>query len=203
MKQGRLVVSILLDDCCNVSDLRRAARRRLPKPIFDYLDGGADDEITLRRSSAAFADYEIVPNMLVDTARVRTATRLFGRDLDWSLMLSPTGLNRMFHTAAEPAVARAAAAQGVAYGLSTLGTTRLEDIAALSAGPKVFQIYIFKDRGLTAEFVARCKACGYDGLALTLDTPVAGNRERDRINGLSLPPRLSLRSLASFVAHPG
>ncbi len=191
-----------LERCFNGADLRRAAERRLPKPIFDYLDGGADDERTLRRSSAAFADYEIVPNVLVDTTQLKTATRLFGRDLDWPLMLSPTGLNRMFHTGAEPAVARAAAAQGIAYGLSTLGTTRLEEIAALSAGPKVFQIYIFKDRGLTAEFVARCKACGYDGLALTVDTPVAGNREQDRINGLSLPPRLSLQSLASFAAHP-
>jgi L-lactate dehydrogenase (cytochrome) len=186
----------------NIADLRRLARRRLPGPIFDYIDGGADDEVTLARNMSAFSTYEIVPDVLTDVSSIRTATRLFGEPVAWPLMLAPTGLTRMFHGDAELAVARAAAKHGLLYSLSTLGTTRLEALAQSCGGPKVFQIYIFKDRGLTAEFVSRCKAAGFHGLALTVDTPVAGNRERDRVNGLSLPPRLTLRSMLSFAAHP-
>ena len=191
-----------LERANNISDLRGLARRRLPRPIFDYIDGGADDEMTLRRNMSAFSTYEVVPDVLTDVSSIRTATTLFGKPVAWPLMLAPTGLTRMFHGDAELAVARAAAKHGLLYSLSTLGTTRLEALAEAFGGPKVFQIYIFKDRGLTAEFVARCKAAGYDGLALTVDTPVAGNRERDRVNGLSLPPRLTLRSMLSFAAHP-
>lgn len=187
----------------NIADLRALARRRLPRPIFDYIDGGADDEVTLRRNMSAFARYELVPDVLNDVSRIRTGTRLFGETIAWPLMLAPTGLTRMFHGHAELAVARAAAEHGLLYSLSTLGTTRLEALAESFGGPKVFQIYIFKDRGLTNEFVARCKAAGFHGLALTVDTPVAGNRERDRVNGLSLPPRLTLKSLLSFALHPG
>jgi L-lactate dehydrogenase (cytochrome) len=191
-----------LDRANNIADLRRLARRRLPRPIFDYIDGGADDEVTLRRNMSAFSAYEIIPDVLNDVSSVATATTLFGEPVAWPLMLAPTGLTRMFHDGAELAVASAAAKHGLLYSLSTLGTTRLEALGQAIGGPKVFQIYIFKDRGLTAEFVARCKAAGFDGLALTVDTPVAGNRERDRVNGLSLPPRLTLRSMLSFAAHP-
>ena len=191
-----------LDRANNIADLRRLARRRLPGPIFDYIDGGADDEVTLERNTSAFSTYEILPDVLNDVSSIRTATSLFGQPVAWPLMLAPTGLTRMFHGDAELAVARAAAKHGLLYSLSTLGTTRLEALAGAFGGPKVFQIYIFKDRGLTAEFVARCKEAGFHGLALTVDTPVAGNRERDRVNGLSLPPRLTLRSMLSFAAHP-
>ncbi len=186
----------------NIADLRALARRRLPRPIFDYIDGGADDEVTLRRNAAAFAQYELVPDVLNDVSRIRTGTTLFGERIAWPLMLAPTGLTRMFHGHAELAVARAAARHDLLYSLSTLGTTRLEALAETFGGPKVFQIYIFKDRGLTTEFVARCKEAGFHGLALTVDTPVAGNRERDRVNGLSLPPRLTLKSMLSFALHP-
>ena len=191
-----------LDRANNIADLRRLARRRLPGPIFDYIDGGADDEVTLERNMSAFSSYEIVPDVLNDVSSIRTATTLFGEPVAWPLMLAPTGLTRMFHENAELAVARATAKHGLLYSLSTLGTTGLEALAEAFRGPKVFQIYIFKDRGLTAEFVARCKDAGFHGLALTVDTPVAGNRERDRVNGLSLPPRLTLRSMLSFAAHP-
>lgn len=191
-----------LERANNIADLRGLARRRLPRPIFDYIDGGADDEVTLERNVSAFSTYEIVPDVLTDVSRIKTQTTLFGEALEWPLMLAPTGLTRMFHGDAELAVARAAARHGLLYSLSTLGTTRLEELAEAFNGPKVFQIYIFKDRGLTAEFVARCKAAGFQGLALTVDTPVAGNRERDRVNGLSLPPRLTLRSMLSFAVHP-
>ncbi len=186
----------------NVADLRLTARKRLPRPIFDYIDGGADDEVSLRRNVTAFSDYELVPDILNDVSAVRTGTTLFGQPSRWPLMLAPTGLTRMFHGHAELAVARAAARHGIVYSLSTMGTTRLEDLAQAFAGPKVFQIYIFKDRGLTADFVARCRDAGFHGLALTVDTPVAGNRERDRRSGLSLPPKLTLKSLLSFARHP-
>ncbi|MBJ6120851.1 alpha-hydroxy-acid oxidizing protein [Sphingomonas sp. BT553] len=192
-----------LERANNVSDLRLMARRRLPRPIFDYIDGGADDEVSLRRNVAAFADYELIPDVLNDVTEIRTETSIFGQPSRWPLMLSPTGLTRMFHGQAELAVAGAAAHHGLLYSLSTMGTTRLEDLAQAFAGPKVFQIYIFKDRGLTAEFVARCRAAGFHGLALTVDTPVAGNRERDRVSGLSMPPKLTVRSLLSFLRHPG
>ncbi len=186
----------------NVADLRLMTRRRLPRPIFDYIDGGADDEVSLRRNVSAFADYELVPDVLNDVSTIRTETKIFGQASRWPLILSPTGLTRMFHGDAELAVARAAARHGLLYSLSTMGTTRLEDLAQAYAGPKVFQIYIFKDRGLTAEFVARCREAGFHGLMLTVDTPVAGNRERDRVSGLSLPPKLTFRSLLSFALHP-
>jgi L-lactate dehydrogenase (cytochrome) len=191
-----------LERANNVADLRQLARRRLPRPIFDYIDGGADDEVTLERNTSAFSTYELVPDVLNDVSSIETRTTLFGEAVAWPLMLAPTGLTRMFHGDAELAVARAASKHGLLYSLSTLGTTRLEALSETFSGPKVFQIYIFKDRGLTAEFVARCKAAGFHGLALTVDTPVAGNRERDRVNGLSLPPRLTLRSMLSFAAHP-
>ena len=191
-----------LDRANNIVDLRRLARRHLPGPIFDYIDGGADDEVTVARNMSAFSAYEILPDVLTDVSSIRTAATLFGEPVAWPLMLAPTGLTRMFHEGAELAVARAAAKHGLLYSLSTLGTTRLEALAEAFDGPKVFQIYIFKDRGLTAEFVARCKDAGFHGLALTVDTPVAGNRERDRANGLTLPPKLTLRSMLSFAAHP-
>ena len=192
-----------VDRAINIDDLRRLAQRRLPRPIFDYIDGGADDEQALANNASAFGRYEIVPDVLADVSTLRTETRLFGQPAAWPLMLAPTGLTRMFHPGAEAAVARAAARHGLPYALSTMGTTRIEDWARDFAGSRVFQIYVFKDRGLTTEFVQRCKAAGVHGLALTVDTPVAGNRERDRRNGLSLPPRLTLSSLLSFALHPG
>ncbi len=192
-----------VDQTHSVDDLRALARRRLPRPIFDYLDGGADEEWSLARNVAAFADYEIVPDVLTDVSSIHTATTIFGQPAAWPLMLSATGLTRMFHGSAEPAVARAAASQGIPYCLSTMGTTRLEDLAAAVSGPMMFQIYVFKDRGLTREFVSRCREAGYAGLCLTVDTPVAGNRLRDRRSGLSLPPRLTVRSVLDFALHPG
>lgn len=192
-----------VDRAINIDDLRRLAQRRLPRPIFDYIDGGADDEAALANNAGAFGRYQIVPDTLVDVSTLRTETQLFGQPAAWPLMLAPTGLTRMFHPGAETAVAKAAARHGLPYALSTMGTTRIEDWAREFAGPRVFQIYVFKDRGLTTEFVQRCKAAGVHGLALTVDTPVAGNRERDRRNGLSLPPRLTLSSLLSFALHPG
>jgi L-lactate dehydrogenase (cytochrome) len=182
----------------NIGDLRHMASRALPRPIFDYIDGGADDERSLARNSAAFGDYPLIPDVLTDVAELATATRIMGEPASWPLMLAPTGLTRMFHNHAEEAVSRAASRHGLPYALSTMGTTRIEHLP----GAKLFQIYIFRDRGLTSEFVARAKAAGVKALILTVDTPVAGNRERDRVNGLSLPPRLTLKSILSFALHP-
>lgn len=193
----------MLNRAYSIADLRIQARRRLPRPIFDYIDGGADDERALANNAGAFGRYDIVPDVLNDVSTIRTASTLFGQPVSTPLMLAPTGLTRMFHPAAEDAVARAAARHGLAYALSTMGTTRIEDWASAFAGPRIFQIYVFRDRGLTTEFIQRCKAAGVHGLALTVDTPVAGNRERDHRNGLSLPPRLTLASLAHFAMHPG
>lgn len=186
----------------NIARLRLMAARRLPAPIFHYLDGGSDDERSLARNTAAFGDYEFLPQVLADVSQIRTQTRLFGRPAAWPLMLGPTGLTQMFHDKGERAVARAAARAGLPYALSTLGTTTIEHFAAASEGPKAFQIYIFKDRGLTTEFIERCRAAKIDALILTVDTPVAGNRERDRASGLNVPPRLTLKSALSFAAHP-
>jgi L-lactate dehydrogenase (cytochrome) len=192
-----------LSRCYSVDDLRYLAWRKLPAPLFHYIDGGADDEVTLRRNSAAFDDYTFMPRMLSHVSSVDTSTTLFGKRIKVLLILSPTGMSRLFHHAAEPAVARAAARAGTVYSLSTMATTLLEDIARASDGPKMFQVYLFKDKGLTAEFVARCGAAGYDALCLTIDTPVAGNRERDRVTGMEMPPRFTLKSLLSFASHPG
>lgn len=188
--------------CHNIGDLRRRARSALPAPLFGYLDGGSDDEWSLWNNSEAFGRHRLVPNYLVDVGSIDLTTRVLGSTLDLPFFLAPTGMSRLFHHGRELAVARAADRFGTMYTLSTLATTSLEDIAAATAGPKMFQIYILKDRGLTREFVDRCKAAGYRALCLTVDMPVAGNRERDRVSGMQMPPQWSLGSLASFAAHP-
>ncbi len=191
-----------LSRCHNIATMRRLARRRLPRPVFDYLEGGAEDEISLERNTAAFDEYELLPTCLRDIAEIDLGTEVLGCRLRWPVILSPTGMSRLFHHQAETAVARAAAGAGALYSLSTVATTRLEDVAAASTGPKMYQIYIFKDRGLTAEFVQRCRDAAYDALCLTVDTPIAGNRERDRVSGMTIPPRFTFKSLFSFAVHP-
>jgi L-lactate dehydrogenase (cytochrome) len=184
-------------------DFRRVARRKLPGPVFHYLDGGADDEISLARNTAAFADYELLPSQLSDVSSVDLRSTLFGQAVDWPVMIAPTGASKLFHAAGEQAVARAAGKFGMVYSLSTLSTATIEDVAAASTGPKAFQLYVFKDRGLTEEWLRRCREAGYVALQLTVDTPVAGNRERDFVHGFGAPPRSRLRQLASFGRHPG
>jgi len=191
-----------LSSCHNISDLRRMARARLPAPMFHYIDGGADDEWSLKRNTAAFDEYQLWPNYLRDISAVDLTTTVLGQRLAWPVFLAPTGMSRLFHIGAEPAVARAAQKFGTLYTLSTMGTTTIEDIAALGAGPWMFQIYILKDRALTEEFVERCKAAKFQALCLTVDTALAGNRERDRRTGMILPPRFGLKSFLSFASHP-
>lgn len=188
--------------CWSSADFRQIAKRRLPSPLFHYIDGGADDEWTLRENTAAFDRYRLLPRQMVDNSSIDLSTRLLGIDLALPLILSPTGVTRLFHHDRELAVARAAAAAGVAYSLSTMATTSIEDIARMTTGPKIFQIYMLRDRGLTAEFIRRAKAAKYDALCLTVDTPLAGHRERDLSTGMVMPPRLTPASLLSFAAHP-
>ena len=170
--------------------------------MFHYIDGGADDEITLRRNTDAFDDYEIKPRFLRSVDEIDTSISILGKRLDVPFFIAPTGMSRLFHHDKENAVARAAAKFGTLYTLSTLGTVSLEEIAEESDGPKMFQIYILKDRDLTQEFVERCKVAKYDALCLTVDVPLAGNRERDRVTGMTMPPRFTMKSLLSFVTHP-
>lgn len=191
-----------ISDCNNIMDFRRIARRRLPSPVFNYLDGGADDEWTLGRNTTAFDDYELLPAQLSDVSSINLKTKLLGEAVDWPVMISPTGASKLFHAAGEPAVVRAAEKFGMVYSLSALATTTIEDAATASQGPKMFQIYILKDRGLTAEFVSRCKSAGYKALCLTVDTPVPGNRERDAVYGFT-SGRVPLKSIPSWLRHPG
>jgi L-lactate dehydrogenase (cytochrome) len=190
-----------LADCHNVSDLRKLARKNLPSPVFNYMDGGADDELTLGWNTSAFNNYELLPAQLNDISKIETATTLLGRPIDWPVIIAPTGASRLFHHDAEPAVIRAANKFGMIYSLSTLATTTIEDVGAICDGPKMFQVYVFKDRGITRDFVQRCKAQNYDALCLTVDTQIAGNRERDLVSGFGIPPRFNLQSLLSYAWH--
>jgi L-lactate dehydrogenase (cytochrome) len=191
-----------LRECHNISDLRDLARRRLPRPIFHYVDGAAEDEITLRRNTSAFDDIQIIPRCLQGVSVVKTSTRLLGQDIEWPVFCGPTGASRFCHPDGELAVARACASTRTLYCLSTMSTFALEEIGAAIAGPKMFQLYIFKDRSTTRDLIERCKRSGYEALCLTVDTPVVGKRERDLRTGWGVPIRLSMRSVASFARHP-
>ncbi len=164
--------------CANVDDLRAAARRRLPRGVFDYIDGAAEDERTLERNRAAFDRLEFRPRILRDVSRVDVSTTLLGQRLPLPLVLAPTGFTRMAHSQGELAVARAAARAGLPYTLSTLATRSIEEVAAVGDGPRWFQVYAWRDRGLVKELVERAAAAGYEAIVLTVDTAVLGRRDR-------------------------
>jgi L-lactate dehydrogenase (cytochrome) len=188
----------------NIADLRRMARARLPKMVFDYIDGGADDEVTLARSVSRFRDIELVWDALADVSVIDTTTTILGAPSAAPFFISPTATSRLFHPrAGEIAVARAARAAGVPYACSTLASTSVEDIAAATDGPKWFQVYIWKDRGLVAEMLSRAKAAGFSAILLTVDVPVAGNRERDHANDFTIPPKVTWRTASQALAAPG
>jgi L-lactate dehydrogenase (cytochrome) len=191
-----------LIDCHNILDLRDLARRRLPNPVFHYLDGAAETEASARRNICAFDQEWLIPRCLRDVASVSTSTRVLGQDLQWPLFCSPTGASRFFHPDGELAVARAAANAGVLYGLSVMSTYSLEEVAAASSGPKLFQLYLFKDREVTRGLIDRCKRSGYQALCVTVDTAVIGKRERDLRTGMGIPPKLSVNGLIEFALHP-
>ena len=192
-----------LDSVLNIEDLRKIARRKLPKPLFNYIDGGADDESNVLGNIRAFDGASLVPEYLIDVAEIDLSTKVLGREISMPLFLAPTGMTRLFHHDGETAVSKAAAEAGTYYSLSTVGSTSIEDVAAACDGPKCFQIYVMKDRSLTREFIQRCKDANYDSLTLTVDIPVAGNRERELRYGFSMPPKLNLAGIAGFAARPG
>lgn len=180
------------------------ARRRVPRAVFDYTDGAAGhDEASLRRARQAFARVEFQPRVLRDVSTVDTSTTILGRPAALPLVFGPTGFTRLMHHAGEPAVARVAQRMGVPYALSTLGTTSIEDLAAAVPGlDRWFQLYLMTDRAYTSELITRAADAGYDTIVLTVDTPVAGRRHRDVRNGLTIPPRLTARTVLDMAAHP-
>ena len=195
---------VLLDRCASVADVRSLARRRVPRAVFDYTDGAAgQDEASLRRARHAFSRVEFQPRVLQDVRSVDMSTSILGERASLPLIFSPTGFTRMMHYAGEPAVARVAERIGVPYGLSTLGTTSIEELAAAVPGARRwFQLYLMTDRGYGVELVDRAQSAGYDTIILTVDTPVAGRRHRDVRNGLTIPPQLTARTLADMAVHP-
>ena len=179
----------------SIADLRRLARRRLPRAVFDYIDGGADDEATLRQNSKRFERYALLPRILRDVSQVDTATTVLGQRIEWPVILAPTALSRICDPAGEAAVARAAAAAGTIYALSSASSLSIEEVGAASEGAKWFQIYVWRDRSLVEEFIERARASGYYALCLTVDVASTGKRERDLRSGFSIPPRPTLRTM--------
>ena len=191
-----------LNNCYNYEDFRKLAKKKLPSPIFHYIDGGSDDETTLRRNTESFNDCDLIPNVLAGVDNIDLSTTVFGKKIDFPLFLSATSMNRLYHHQGERATAKAAEKMGTMFGISTMATTSIEEIGNLTKGPKLFQLYIHKDRGLTDNLIERCERANFDAMCLTVDTLVAGNRERDHRTGFSTPPRLTLKSLLSFALHP-
>ena len=191
-----------LSDCHNFADFRRLAQRRLPGPIFHYIDGAADDEVTYRRNTEAYESCDLVPNVLAGVEEVDLSTTVMGIPIDMPLFLSPTALQRLFHHDGERAVGRAAESVNTLFGISSLATVSIEEIGQTIRTPKIFQLYYHKDKELTWGMIDRCREAGFDALALTVDTIVGGNRERDLWTGFTSPPKLTPSSLLSFATHP-
>lgn len=192
----------LLKNCHNVLDLRDLAKRRLPGPIFHYIDGAAEDEITYRRNTSAFDDYDLVPNVLAGVENIDMSVEVMGFKLGLPIFCSPTALQRLFHHEGERGVALAAQKYNTLFGVSSLTTVSLEEIGRMISTPKMFQFYFHKDRGLNASMVEAAKAAKFDILTLTVDTITGGNRERDLRTGFTSPPRLTPKSLIEFASKP-
>lgn len=191
-----------LNDCHNVEDFRKLAKDRIPSSLFHYIDGGADDENSLRRNTSAFEEFDLIPNGLADVANIDLSTTILGQKVSSPLFLAPTGMSRLFNHDGERAAALAAENYNQYYSLSTLSSVSIEEIGALTSSPKMFQIYIHKDRELTYELIERCKKANFNSLCLTIDTIVAGNRERDLKTGMTMPPKFTISSLLGFAMRP-
>jgi L-lactate dehydrogenase (cytochrome) len=193
-----------LAGAATIWDLRSVAKRHVPRAVFDYTDGAAETEASLRRSREAFTRIEFVPRVLRDVSTVDLSTTILGRDAAMPLVFAPTGFTRLMHQAGEPAVARVAEQMGIPYALSTLGTTSPEALAAVAPdADRWFQLYIWDDRDAVLDLVRRARAADFRVLVLTVDTPVAGARLRDIHNGFTIPPTLSLRTFVDMTLHPG
>ncbi len=190
------------DRAANIDDLRLIAKRRLPGGIFDYIDGGAEDETSLYNNRAAYQRYEFVPRILRDVSGIDTSTTFLGRSLATPIIFSPTGFTRIAHSDGELAVARVAANHQLPYCLSTLSTRSIEEVASVNNGPKWFQVYVWRDRALVHDMLQRAEAHGYEAIMLTVDTAVLGRRERDVRRGFTLPPKLGPGTIVDGITHP-
>ena len=193
-----------LSQAHTIADLRDQARRRVPRAVFDFVDGGAEDEITVQRTRAAFSRIEFQPKVLAGLGTVDTSTSLFGCRMDLPLALAPTGFSRICHYQGERAAARAAALSGVPFTLTTMATVSIEDVAAVGGPAAVqwFQLYVMRDRGLTLELVQRAKAAGYNALVITVDTPVTGQRRKDLRSGFTVPPQITADTILDIMRRP-
>jgi len=190
-----------LKHCHNYYDFRKLAKKRLPSPIFHYIDGAAEDEVTYRRNVSAFNDVDLVPNVLRGVENIDLSTTIFGKKLDLPFFCSPTALQRLFHYDGERAVAKAAEKLNTMFGVSTLSTIPVEELSLINT-PKMFQFYYHKDKGLNNFVLQKAKESKFDVLALTVDTIVAGNRERDLRTGFTSPPKITLSSLFQYLTKP-
>ncbi|MFQ5666189.1 MAG: alpha-hydroxy acid oxidase [Candidatus Binatia bacterium] len=188
--------------CVNIADIRALAERRLPRAIFDYVEGGAEDEATVAHNRAAFARRVLLPRVLVDVGSTDLSTTVLGRRIALPVILAPCGLTGLVHPAAEGAAARAAHRAGTIYTLSTMASTSIEDLAAETEGPLWYQIYVWRDRGILKGFLERARAAGYQAVCLAVDSPVVSQRERDLRHIAGDPPRPSLRTALDVLRHP-
>jgi len=191
-----------LSDCHNIEDFRLLAHRKLPFPVFHYIDGAGDDEITKARNTSAFDDCDLVPNVLAGVEQVDTSVTVMGRTTTLPLILSPTALQRLFHWQGERAVAAVAEKFGLWFGISSLASVSIEEIGARFAGPKMLQYYYHKDKGLNAALLEKARAAKFDAITLTVDTIVGGNRERCLRTGFTSPPRITPASFLSYATKP-
>ena len=191
-----------INDCHNVKDFRKLAKKKLPGPIFHYIDGGSDDEVTYRRNTTSFENCDLIPDVLSGVNKVDMSTTVMGQKIDMPLYCAPTALQRLFHPDGEMAVGKAAQKFGTMFGLSSLGTFSIEEIAKEINTPKLLQLYVHKDEGLNRSMLDKAKEANFETLALTVDTASGGNRERDLYTGFTYPLKLSLRSMIDFVLKP-
>ena len=191
-----------LQSAASIEDLRKIARRRLPGGVFDYIDGGAEDEVAMDRNTRAFREMEFVPRVLRDVGNVDTTGTILGREVPFPLILAPTGFTRIAHPPGELAVARAAERAGLPYSLSTMGTRSVEEVAAVSNGSKWFQVYVWRDKGLLKDMILRAKEAGFDVLCITVDAAMLGRRERDVRRGFTLPPKMGMGTLLEGMIRP-
>ena len=191
-----------LQKAASIEDLRKMARRRLPGGVFDYIDGGAEDEVAMDRNTSGFRNMEFVPRVLRDMGNVDTTGTILGREVPFPLILAPTGFTRIAHPLGELAVARAAERAGLPYSLSTMGTRSVEEVAAVSNGSKWFQVYVWRDKGLLKDMILRAREAGFDVLCITVDAAMLGRRERDVRRGFTLPPKMGIDILFEGMIRP-
>ena len=188
--------------CNNTNDFRVLAKKKVPSPIFHYIDGGADDEITLKQNTESFEKCDLIPNVLKGVEDIDMSVTVMGKKIELPLFFSPIALQRLFHHDGERAVGKVAEQFGTFFGISSLGTVSIEEIGTNFSCPKIFQLYVHKDKGLNENMIEKCIENNFDVIALTVDTIVGGNRERDLKTGFTSPPKLTLNSFMSFASHP-